>query len=75
MSAIHVIEYLAGIGFFGLTYWLLDGILDEIQPVSATDGPFDLMLYFWIGVIFIYLIFGGIWLARKYNEQEYQGGT
>jgi hypothetical protein len=74
MSAIHVIEYLIGICFFGLTYWLLDGIQVEIQTASETGNLYDFMLYVWIGCIIIYLIFGGIWVVRRYNEPNMPGG-
>ena len=33
----------------------------------------DLLLYIWTGAIIIYLIFGGYWVIRKYNEREYRG--
>lgn len=71
MSFLPVVEYLAGLAFFGVGYWLLDGILDEISPVSTTGNVYELGLYVWIGIIFIYLIFGGIWVVRKYTQKEY----
>ena len=73
MSAIHVLEYVGGLVFFGITYWLLDGIQVELQSVSSSGNVYDLYLYFWVGAIIIYIIFGGIWVARKYNEKEYSG--
>ena len=74
MSMLHVLEYLGGLCFFGLIYWLLDGILVELQGVSETGNTYDLMLYIWIGIIVIYVLFGGIWVIRKYSEPEYGGG-
>lgn len=73
MSAIHVMEYIAGLGIFGFTYWLLDGIISLIKPVSSTDNPYTFILYVWIGVIIIYLIFGIIWLVRSYSELDVGG--
>ena len=73
MSFIPVIEYLAGFTFFGFVYWLLDGIQEELQGVSETGNVYDLALYVWIGIIILYLIFGGIWVARQYTEPEYRG--
>ena len=73
MSAIHVIEYITGLGVFGLVYWLLDGILTEIKGVSNTDSPYTFILYVWAGVIIIYLIFGVVWLVRSYAEADIGG--
>lgn len=60
---------------FGLVYWLLDGIKDSIETATSPSGDvYSFMVYAWIGSIIIYLLFGGIWVARKYAEQEYRGG-
>lgn len=74
MGLVYVMEYLMGLAFFGLGYWLLDGIQVELQTVSETGNVYDLALYVWIGIIIIYLIFGGIWVVRKYSEKELQEG-
>jgi len=68
LSAIHIIEYLAGLGVFGLAYWLLNGIFNSIKGISLTTSPYNLILYIWTGTIIVYLIFGVIWLARMYSE-------
>ena len=76
MSFIPVLEYLAGIAVFGFTYWLMDNILTEIAQSGITlrtGNTYDLLFYLWVGILFIYLIFGGWWLVRKYNEKEYVG--
>jgi len=73
MSALPVIEYLGGLCFFGLIYWLLDGIRVEIQTVSETGNVYDLAIWVWAGIVILYLIFGGIWVVRKYTEFEYRG--
>ena len=74
MSAIPVMMYLAGIPTFGLLYWLMDGIMDSIlsQNVHVTGDVFDLGFYLWAGMLIVYLIFGGIWVVRKYDEAQYQ---
>jgi len=72
MGMLPVIEYIGGIIFFGLGYWLLDGIQVELQGVSETGNIYDLAQYIWIGITILYLIFGGIWVVRKYTEKQYQ---
>lgn len=73
MSFVPVLYYVTGLGTFGFIYWLLDGILDTFieTGVYTSSNTWDLLLYLWIAIIFVYIIFGGIWLIRKYNEKEY----
>lgn len=59
-SAIYILEYLAGLFFFGFIRWILDGILVEFQSYSLTGSVYDLASYLWWIAIGIYLIFG-IW--------------
>ena len=75
MTFIHVFEYLSGLAVFGFLYWLLSGIRDEIiAGVTISGDIYDLYMYVWTGSIIIYLLFGGIWLARTYAELKEQGG-
>lgn len=76
MSFIPVLEYLGGLGFFGFIYWLMNGILNIMKAagVSITGNVYLFLGMIWTAIIFIYLIFGGIWLVRKYTEVEYMGG-
>jgi len=67
-------EYLFGLAVFGFVYWLLDGIRKDIQTISTTGDVLNLMLYFWGGLLVVYLIFGGWWLIRMYHERKYQRG-
>lgn len=73
---IPVIAYLLGLGVFGLVYWLLDNILDLFiaESLHITGAVFTLSMAIWTAGLILYLIVGGIWVMRKYNEQEYQGG-
>jgi hypothetical protein len=73
MSFLPTIEYLAGIAAFGLTYWIMDNVLTEIAQVGIhqTGNVYNLLFYFWAGILVIYLVFGGWWLVRKYNEMKY----
>lgn len=74
MSFLPVIIYGSGIVVFGFLYWLLDGILREFinAGVHTTGNAFNLLMYLWVGCIVIYILFGGMWLIRKYSEAEYQ---
>lgn len=76
MSFIPVFEYLLGIGVFGFTYWLLNGILDTIVDTGIHESGtiFDLLFYVWVGVLLVYLIFGGWWMIRRYDESQYRQG-
>jgi len=77
MSFVPVLQYSIGIAMFGFMYWLMDGVLDEFiaAGVHVTGLTYDLLMYMWVGMLLIYLIFGGWWVVRKYNEQQYmQGG-
>jgi len=73
MSFLPIIEYGAGITFFGFMYWILDAIQGEMDTISVRGDVFDLFKFVWVGVLLIYLIFGGIWVAKKYNEEQYGG--
>jgi len=66
-------EYLAGIVMFGLMYWLMNGILLDMTGVSITGTTYDFIMLMWKGILLVYLIFGGIWVIRRYNEQETGG--
>jgi len=74
MSFIHVFEYCCGLGVFGFLYWIMNGIQEEFQSVSQSGNTFDILLYFWTGIIIVYILFGGIWVVRKYNEESYLNG-
>lgn len=69
MSFVYVMEYLMGLGLFGLGYWLMDGIKIELESVSEATDIFTLANYVWTGIIILYVIFGGIWVARRYSER------
>ena len=77
-SFIPVVLYLIGLVVFGFISWRLDGILSIFRGMNlanTTDfGSYDILMYLWYAIVVIYLVFGGIWLIRTYNEREYQGG-
>ena len=73
MSFIPVVSYVAGIFTFGFLFWILDSIKEAVQTYSSTGDVYNLMLYFWTGSLIVYLIFGGWYVVRLYNEQNYYG--
>ena len=76
MSAIPVLQYLGGLGVFGFVYWLMDNIVEEfmVLGIHETGNAYDFILYMWAAIVLVYMIFGGWWVIRKYNQQQY-GGT
>lgn len=76
MSFIPVLQYGFGIAFFGFIYWIMDAVVEEfIQTGLAVSGnAYNLMWYVWAGILIVYLIFGGWWVVRKYNEDQYLRG-
>lgn len=77
-SFIPVVLYIVGITVFGFLTWLFDGILGQFRALgihNTTDlGAYDILIFIWYGIVVIYLIMGGIWLIRTYNERQYQEG-
>jgi hypothetical protein len=59
-SAVYVLEYLSGLLFFGLLYWILNGILPYFAEMSTKGDVYTLAGYLWAGAVVVYLIFG-IW--------------
>lgn len=76
MSFIPAMQYLAGLPVFGFIYWILDNIVTELDAtgVGLTGDTYTFLLFLWTAILIVYLIFGGWWVVRKYNEQEYIGG-
>ena len=79
MSALPVIEYLAGffgVGFIDLimndvvmasreAYWSVVNGTAIQSSLSFTD---QLSIWFWHGILIVYILFGAWWLLRKYTE-------
>jgi len=76
MSFVPVLQYGLGLGVFGFIFWLMDNIMEDIigAGVHETGAVYSLLMYIWMGCLVIYVVFGGWWVIRKYNEIEYQGG-
>lgn len=68
-----MVQYGIGLGVFGFIYWLLDGIMDDFVAagIHETGSTYTLLMFIWTAAIVIYVIFGGWWVIRKYNEEEY----
>jgi len=71
-----VMKYIIGLGAFGFTYWLLDGILDLFIAAGnyTTGDTFNILHMIWTGALLIYIIFGGWWLIGQYDEKQYMRG-
>ena len=73
MTAVrYVFDYMFGLGIFGLTYWLLNGILVEFRSVSSPGDVYDWGNYVWWGSLVVYLVFGAFWLPRKLKEWQFE---
>lgn len=76
MSFIPIMRYLVGLAFFGFIYWILDGLLDLFinEGVHVTGTTFNIIHALWTAGLLVYMIFGGWWAIRTYNEQGQQQG-
>ena len=76
MSFVPVLQYGFGLGIFGFIYWLMDGVLDIMRDLGIHEEgtTYTFLTYLWAGILIIYIIFGGWWLIRKYEEQQYRPG-
>lgn len=76
MSMIPVLGYICGFPVLGWIGWILGGIKDDFISVGIheTGTVWDFMLYAWTAVFIVYTIFGGYYVIRLYNEQQYQQG-
>jgi len=64
-SALYAMEYLIGLPIFGLTYWVLDGIIPAFSIISTQDTVYTFAWYCWDAAVIIYLIFGMFYLYRS----------
>jgi len=76
MSFLPVGKYVVGLAFFGFIYWLLDGIMEAFigESIHTAGTTFNLMHAMWTGSLLVYLVFGGWWVIRTYNEKNQFGG-
>jgi len=76
MSAAPVLGYVLGIGIFAAAGWFLNGIKDTFIDVGMHQSN-DVLVFFqyiWTAVFILFLVFGGIYVIRQYNEKSYMGG-
>ena len=76
---IYILMYFIGLAVFGFLYWLLNGVLTIIRATGIQDSTTfsstdQLMTYLWFGIVVIYLLFGGYWLVRLFNQDVQTGG-
>jgi len=76
MSFIPILGYLVGIGVMGWIGWFLNGIQQDLIDIGVheTGTVWTFLLYLWTGMFIIYLIFGGYYVIRQYNEERYRTG-
>jgi len=76
MSMIPVLGYLAGFPVLGWVGWILGGIQDDLIEMNLHQPGtiWGFLGYAWTAVFIIYTIFGGYYVIRLYNEQQYQRG-
>jgi len=73
VSMLPVLKYAFGLGVFGVVYWLLDGIMDLFiaEAVHTSGMTFNVIHAVWTAALLVYMVFGGWWLVRMYNEDQY----
>ena len=75
---IPVLIYIIGLIVFGFVFWLLDGIMDIFKGTGLADTTtftvYPALVMIWAGCVIVYVIGGGIWLTRSYNEYNNYGG-
>lgn len=67
-AVFYAFDYVIGLGVFGFTYWLLNGILPAFQVMSTTGTIYQLAMFFWAGAVVIYLVFGPFYFWNKLKE-------
>lgn len=72
-AVIYAFEYLFAIPIFGFLFWILNGILIQIAPVSSKGPLFQLASHLWVGAIIVFILFGIFWLPRKIKERNEWG--
>jgi len=70
-SVVLIFEYFGGLFFFGLAYWILNGILPELSVYSLTGSVYDLANYIWAAAVVIYLLFGIWYLIIKIKTWKF----
>ena len=74
-----MIEYLAGIFVFGFLDLIMNDVVMPFRSgywavvngtaVQSLLSPTDqLSIWFWHGIVILYLVIGAFWLIRKYTE-------
>jgi lipopolysaccharide export LptBFGC system permease protein LptF len=72
-NAGNIFLYIIGLVVFGFIYWLLDNMLDLFIAANVADtttfSSWPLLLYVWAGIVIVYVVFGGLWLIRSFQNQ------
>lgn len=64
-AVMYAFEYLMGFPFFGLVYWIMNGILVDLRSISVQDTVFQYGNYIWAACVVIYIVFGIFYFIRR----------
>ena len=64
-SVLYAFEYMLGIPFFGISYWVLNGLLIDLRVMSVTDTVYQYANLIWAGAVVVYMIFGIFYFIRQ----------
>jgi len=67
-SAIHVLDYLLGLGAFGIVRWVLNGIIEDLQAIGTQNLVTSYANHMWTFALLLYIVVGIFWLPRKIKE-------
>ena len=73
MSALPIIAFISGLFTMGFLFWLLDDIVQLFATVATQGDVYNLMLFLWSASLIVYLVFGGWYTIRLYDESKYPG--
>jgi len=76
MSFVPALGYTIGIAVMGWVGWILGGIKQDLVDIGIheTGTVWSFLLYLWTGMFVVYLVFGGYYVIRMYNEKRYSRG-
>lgn len=64
-AVMYAFEYMLGIPIFGITYWILNGILVDLRVMSVQDTVFSYANYIWAATVVFYILFGIFYFLRR----------
>jgi len=73
-SILPVFAFIAGLFVLGFLYYILNEVVTVFTTLDATGSVHSFMLFIWSAILIVYLVFGGWYTVRLYNERNYPGG-